>query len=185
MSRSRQALDRAIREGRRDYASGNYKGPFGSSAEMRAAVGGTSERKTRKKPLARRTKVTNPFYERLLRKSVQASGGAASGAATEKFHVTWHGHAFSPLCVDEIHGRFDAIDIKELGPCVLDIGAWKIVAYTGTRKEAVAIAEALAAEWRPRRKHKKAHLSPVTSTPYKRLDHPGDLLQIPIAGHRE
>lgn len=46
------------------------------------------------------------------------------------------------------------MDVEELGPCVLDIGAWKIVAYAGTRQEAIEIAEALAEEWRPESQQK-------------------------------
>lgn len=36
----RDSVDRAIREGRRDYARGDFIGPFSSAAEMDAALGG-------------------------------------------------------------------------------------------------------------------------------------------------
>ena len=85
-----------------------------------------------------RTKITNPFYERVMREGI--TGGP-----------TWHHHVFSPRCKDEVHGRFDAMDDAG-GIYVLDVGRWRPVAYARTRAEAVEIAEALAAEWRPARR---------------------------------
>ena len=75
--------------------------------------------------MSARIKITNPFYR-----------------------PDWHQHAFSPLCTDEVHGRFDAIEDTR-GIWVLNVGTMKIVASASSRKEAIEIAEALAAEWRP------------------------------------
>ena len=52
----------------------------------------------------------------------------------------WHEHVFSPLCKDEVHGRFDAL-IDAHGILVLDVGAKRVAAYAGTPAEAVEITE--------------------------------------------
>lgn len=51
-------------------------------------------------------------------------------------HVTWHHHAFSPWCTDELHGRFDAIEDNRTIR-VLHMGNRRTVAYAGSRQEAV------------------------------------------------
>lgn len=68
----------------------------------------------------------------------------------KKPKFAWHRHIFSPRCRDEVHGRFDALD-DDHGIRVLNVGTRRTAAYARTRDEAVEIAEALAAEWRPRR----------------------------------
>lgn len=100
------------------------------------------------KRVRRRPRGRSPVAKRIERQLRSVLRRAKKRGATWPVHRFSHEHFFSPLCRDEVHGRFDAIEDAS-GCYVLDVGAQKVVRRCHTRAGAVRSAQAAAKRWRP------------------------------------